>query len=750
MGGAARRLRAYSARRFVGRAVLLSAAVLFVAPATPASAHTPHDDIVDVVASPDFARNHLLFAISNNRALRSTDLGQHWTEMARGLTGKTLARFAFARSDPRVVYLSSRGGGVYRSDDDGLTWNATNMPRRMANVAAIAVAPTSDKIVVVADGLFGGLYRTIDSGRTWTVASASAKVDALTYVADRPHRIVAGDASGAFLVSDDDGAHFRTARGNAGSAVTAITAGAGSIVFAGTKNGEVLRSDDDGDAWSPVGTGIRDEQINGLLISPRFADDHTVWASAWHTGAYRSTNGASTWSADRDGLTTDSQADTIKSPQFRGLALATDASGDETLFLGGYDGLFASDNRGTRWKPVETQSEYVTGLAVSPNYASDGTVVVNTYVKGVYISRDDGRRFVASDTGLEHAISAGNKLLPVRRMHNVVFSPAYATDHTIFTATWDRFIISHDGGATWRSVLVAAVPQTEDLRQFVIAVSPNYARDRTMFLGTRQGDVYRSTRGGEQGTWTTAANVGAPVRSFAMSPAFEKDHTLFASTEQGVLRSTDAGTTWKPTGPEGISLLAISPNYPSDRTLFAGTAQGVYVTRNGAASWSAVSLGLPPSAKVAAIAVSPDFAADRTMLVSVAGVGLFRSSDAGASFRETGRDLTDQGLVIADFDNPTSEPIQFSSAFAHDRTVYAYAQQSVVRSTDAGATWELLSIPSAADFSAKTSAPSSSSSSSTRWIVVAMAVAIAAAVVVAVGWLVRRRTTHTSAPADER
>jgi cobalamin biosynthesis Mg chelatase CobN len=138
------------------------------------------------------------------------------------------------------------------------------------------------------------------------------------------------------------------------------------------------------------------------------------------------------------------------------------------------------------------------------------------------------------------------------------------------------------------------------------------------------------------------------------------------------------------------------------------------------------------------------------MLVSVAGVGLFRSSDAGASFRETGRDLTDQGLVIADFDNPTSEPIQFSSAFAHDRTVYAYAQQSVVRSTDAGATWELLSIPSAADFSAKTSAASSSSSSSTRWSVVAMAVAIAAAVVVAVGWLVRRRTTHTSAPADER
>jgi hypothetical protein len=74
-----------------------------------------------------------------------------------------------------------------------------------------------------------------------------------------------------------------------------------------------------------------------------------------------------------------------------------------------------------------------------------------------------------------------------------------------------------------------------------------------------------------------------------------------------------------------------------------------------------------------------------------------RSTDAGASFHRVGTDLFDSNHIVADFSNPTSAPIQFSPTFATDKTIFAYAQTDVVRSTDGGQSWEILRLPSAGD-----------------------------------------------------
>jgi photosystem II stability/assembly factor-like uncharacterized protein len=253
---------------------------------------------------------------------------------------------------------------------------------------------------------------------------------------------------------------------------------------------------------------------------------------------------------------------------------------------------------------------------------------------------------------------------------------------------------STDRGKTWKSIVVSPPPPDEELRQFVIAVSPSYADDQTLFLGTRQGDVYRSTRGGAAGSWVDLADLGARVRSIVVSPEFQSDRTLFVGTEKGIFFSAQAGGSWTPTGPEGISVLAISPDFAGDGTVFAGTEQGLFATRNGGASWTRSGAPLPES-KVEAVAVSPNYENDGTVLVSIAGTGLFRSTDFGRSFEAVGSSLLKRGLVIGDFENPTSSPIQFSPAFASDRTIYAYGQQSVVRSSDGGDTWKVLDIPDA-------------------------------------------------------
>ena len=68
--------------------------------------HTPHDVIVDVAVSPVFASDSTVLTISDNRVLRSTDGGRHFRETLAGLDPTVpMARFGFAPSEPRVVYL---------------------------------------------------------------------------------------------------------------------------------------------------------------------------------------------------------------------------------------------------------------------------------------------------------------------------------------------------------------------------------------------------------------------------------------------------------------------------------------------------------------------------------------------------------------------------------------------------------------------------------------------------------------------
>ncbi|MDQ1534544.1 MAG: hypothetical protein QOF28_2305 [Actinomycetota bacterium] len=717
-------------------------AALIVTGSERGFAHIPHDQITHVAVSPAFATDHTVYTVSDGEPLRSTDGGRHWVEMVRGLTGEVAAYFAVSPVDPRVVYLATRGGGVYRSGDAGVSWKPTNAARNPANTAELAVSPVSSDVVVAAGGLFGGVYLTVDGGATWRQTPRLGRVNVAAFVAGHTGRVVAGDATGTLLVSDDNGASFRPAGKIPGAAITALAAGpakAESTLFAATNTGVVFFSDDAGSSWSKVGAGLPDQQILALAFSGNFASDSTLWASTWHHGPYRSTDGGKTWKAQPRGLTTDPQANAFGYPEFHTIAVARNASGKQVLYLVGYDGLFESSDEGAHWASVETVSEYITGLAISPNYANDHTVVVNSYVKGVYISHDDGDTFTSSNRGLEHAISEGNKLLPVKRMHNVVFSPGYATDHTILTATWDKFVKSTDGGKTWKQIVVAPPPPgSKNLRQFVIAVSPQYASDRTVYLGTKQGDIYRSTKGGAPRSWTTAAKLSSRVRSLVVTPSFANDHTLFAGTEKGVFTSADGGATWTPTGPKDIALLAMSANYAGDGTVFAGTEHGLFATRDRGRTWNLVSAAPFSSAtKVEALALSPAFGSDRTVLVSVSGVGLFRSTDAGRTFSAVGASLLERNLVIKDFENPTSEPIQFSPTYATDRTVYAFAQQSVVRSRDGGMSWTALDLPPAAAFRGKASATETSTDGGLP--VVPIAIAGGLVVVVAAGFAAARR-----------
>ncbi len=201
-------------------------------------------------------------------------------------------------------------------------------------------------------------------------------------------------------------------------------------------------------------------------------------------------------------------------------------------------------------------------------------------------------------------------------------SPGFASDQTVFVVGNNKIHKSVDAGQTW-------IPVGDSLPEgshFSLAISPVYAADQTIFDGTYNYGLYRSTDGG--GSWT-GINSGLPtspgypgpsVSDLVISPDFADDQTIFANIAyQGVFRSIDGGTTWMNVhGPVGsyMQSLAISPNYAADQTVFADGHNGIVMTQDGGTTWTQLpTTGLSAGAMTLIVTVSPQFASDGRIFI---------------------------------------------------------------------------------------------------------------------------------------
>ena len=81
-------------------------------------------------------------------------------------------------SDPDVIYVSTAGGGAWKTKNGGLTWMPLFENTAAMFSGAIAVAPSNPRVIYFGtgegnnsfDSYYGtGVYKSTDSGRTWTL-----------------------------------------------------------------------------------------------------------------------------------------------------------------------------------------------------------------------------------------------------------------------------------------------------------------------------------------------------------------------------------------------------------------------------------------------------------------------------------------------------------------------------------------------------------------------------------------------------
>ena len=244
------------------------------------------DDIEAVPTNP----STIFVGTASGGVFKSVNNGVTWDAVFdRDGSALSIGDIALAPSDPNIVWVgtgepnnrqsSSWGDGVYKSTDGGATWTHMGL-KETHHIGRIVVHPRNpDVVYVAAQGhLWGpnderGLYRTADGGKTWKRVLA---IDANTGVSD-----VAIDQDGRTLFA---AAYQRQRRGWG-----YVGGGPGSAIY---------RSIDGGDTWQKLTNGLPAGHIGRIGVEISRSAPNIVYMLVEHKtagGVYRSDDRGTTW-----------------------------------------------------------------------------------------------------------------------------------------------------------------------------------------------------------------------------------------------------------------------------------------------------------------------------------------------------------------------------------------------------------------------------------------------------------------------
>lgn len=673
--------------------------------ASPAAAHSPHDDVYDLAISPDFESDATVLAASRGLLLRSRDGGRSWNRLVRGLDHRgRFAGVAFAGGSALEAYAIS-SDAAFRSVDGGSSWRRVHTAPA-DDLTFLAASPTSGAAAIIG-GPSSGTSITLDGGQSWrSLGASSARITAAAFAPDSARVILAGDASGGLHLTTDAGRTWRHQSVAGAGAVTAIafspTYGTDGQALIGTSTGGVRTWDLATRVASPT-VGLTDPRVTSIAYSAAYGHDHTVLASTWDAGVFVSTDEGKSWRAASSGLRKDRQADQAgyDRPHFGEVVTAWSGQARRTpvALLAGFTGVYLSRDQGSSWQQqAPTQSPaIVEGLALSPELATDGRVAVMTYVNGARTSTDRGATWQVRNEGLAQPGYWAAAPTSYLRGFNIAISPTRAGRQWMFLGSDPGVFRSSDGGASWELTEISGFANPRTTTAPVaprVLVSPRFAVDGTVLMvDTVAGDVYRSQD--EGATFARVGRIPNSVHCLQAAPTFSTDRRLLACTGAGVFVSTDLGTTWTATARLLMYDLAVASSPGQPETWFAATHSGLRRSTDRGRTWTPVRLPGPAlDGPIAAVAASPPSASAATVIVSSRGKGLYRSTDGGVTFQRVAR------LLLVGNEQPepypyrnTGSAIVFSPAFASDRTVFGYSHTRVLRSTDGGSSWQRLTPP---------------------------------------------------------
>jgi photosystem II stability/assembly factor-like uncharacterized protein len=202
---------------------------------------------------------------------------------------------------------------------------------------------------------------------------------------------------------------------------------------------------------------------------------------------------------------------------------------------------------------------------------------------------------------------------------------------------------SLDGGAHWSPIndgLEDPITGIFPLDVAAIAIDPSDSS--TLLIGTLFSEIYKSTDGGA--TWTPKTfggfNLGLVVTDIRYDPFHPS--AVYAASNLGFIASTDGGETWNFFGDAGVGLTALAVDPTTAGTVYGvnATGFGVFKSTDAGATWTAANTNLSVGGVlplVESIAVDP--ASPETVVIGTSGDGAFISTDGAATWTAAGPEM---------------------------------------------------------------------------------------------------------------
>ncbi len=598
---------------------------------------------------------------------------------AVGLAGGPLAGVGVievSRDDPLSPIGHNQqvvvGGNLVMISNRGADWTTR------AGTGPVAKLLTAPNGVILASGPTGN-WRSSNYGRAWTRESVQG---------DEPARFVAVSPAYksdglALAVTTDDWRMYRSDQRSgrwievvlklgqsykSGAAGFSPEFATDETIFVGSEQG-VYRSQDSGQTWTQISTagsgtpafgpagGSVDAQA--IVVPDNFGDDpadpydlddHTLFAFN-AAGLHRSDDAGVTW-----------RRLPLDAGRIRALAISNAWPTDPVLLAAiGEPGLLGavSYDGGATWKTIPGPA----GIA-----GTGAATAVDFGVPGFRIPPFPNLR--------------GRANLPVvakKALDRVSYETPYlGTREMILTTDGDGLRRSKDAGATWEAEAPNAT--LYNVQPTCLAYLPGGAE---VLAGTAAAGLYASADGGKTWRWRDTAlprGAGQDLHRLAVSPDFARDRTIFAAAASGVWVSRDAGQTWARTsGPAPARAIALSPTFARDRTLIAAGQ----LSTDGGATWAP----LPEAGAFAwsAAAFSPKFETDRTLWVGRAAAEgekldftLYRSHDAGQTWER---------IEAGNLRGQTTQDIETVAVAADPIRIFLATERSLFLSQDDGRSW---------------------------------------------------------------
>ncbi|MCX5659551.1 MAG: hypothetical protein NTW19_07480 [Planctomycetota bacterium] len=651
----------------------------------------------------------VLITCDMSGSYRSEDGGQTWSLLPWDqLTGCPFCGPAFHPKDPDVVFAAYSYAATLRvSRDRGQTWSpiGRSLP---GDLRAIAIDPQRPERMIVGAKL--GLFRSVDGGETWSRVLETAADDEPTHVvfdranATADRRIVFMASRTSIRRSEDGGATWRaitppresaarivsfaTAFDAVANRLTAYAWGYPQAALDGKAPvaaiTHVLRSDDLGRSWTsastidvPAGWAVGGHHF--LLACDKAPDRlYAVLPLNLPRGTVqRSDDRGRTW---RSIATSDKTAADFNLPvnyctayflprSIVGWAICNafiDPSNPDRLVYSHYCHVHETRDGGATWRGLDTRAEPghppMGEHTLLPRFewANTGLVVTTTW--NYYVDPFDRDRHTIAYTDLGMAQSTNRGRTWAWRRETGANTYEMAWDPEVKGRVWAAFSSVHDIpnnnivlGGHWHGSGTGCV---------------GYSEDHGRTWSGRNGGLPGGDDASRAYDWSIPTMGDFPVTSVILDPRSPRERRrLFASLfERGVFRSDDGGFSWR----DASRGLGCDTN-PRNRR-----ACRLKIHADG--SLFCVVTGNLVDGKL-----------------SRAGVGLYRSDDAGESWRALTDNLDIRWACDFDVDPRDSGVIYLGVC---DDTLANREDGGLFKTTDGGKTWRLSARKSSRHFGA--------------------------------------------------